>query len=295
MPTGIDVTSPGDSEHLATRFASHRNHLRAVAYRMLGDLDASEDAVQETWIRLNRVNATTIENLGGWLTTVLSRICLDMLRVRSARRETPLDIHLPDPIVAADPEAQALHDEAVGLALLVVLEQLGPAERVVFVLHDLFALPFDEIAGIVDRSSAAARQLAMHARRRVREAPVPDADVARQHEVVRAFLAAARGGDFDALIGLLDPDVVLRVDDGRGGSLVRGARTVAGKAQLFGQPSAPSTRPVLVNGAAGLVSARGGEPLAVMACTVREGRIVEINLLADPVRLRQFVSPDLMS
>src|SRR5919198_1193351 len=228
-----------DDEFLAGRFEEHRAHLRKVAYRMLGSVSEADDAVQEAWLRLSRSDTSDVENLGGWLTTVVGRVCLDMLRRRTSRREDPLEAHLPDPIVShadgIDPEHEALLADAVGLALLVVLESLGPAERLAFVLHDMFAVPFEEIAPIVGRSPAAARQLASRARRRVRgAAAVPEAHLTRQREVVDAFLAAARGGDFDALLAVLDPDVVLRADRGAvppGASrVVRGARAVATQA-----------------------------------------------------------------
>jgi RNA polymerase sigma-70 factor (ECF subfamily) len=288
---------------LADRFEEHRPHLRSVAYRMLGSLSESEDAVQEAWQRLSRSDAAGIDNLGGWLTTVVSRVCLDTLRSRAARREDPWDVHVPDPVVtgadAADPEQQALLADSVGLALLVVLETLAPAERLAFVLHDMFAVPYDEIAPIVDRSPAAARQLASRARRRVQGgAPVPDGDPVRQREIVDAFLAAARGGDFEGLLALLDPDVVLRVDLGTpsGGGFplpagasraVHGAAAVAGQALTFSRLS-PYARPAMVNGAPGVVTAPEGRPVAVMGFTVSGGRIVRLDLLADPERLARL-------
>jgi RNA polymerase sigma factor (sigma-70 family) len=283
------------TEHdwLANRFEANRTHLRAVAYRMLGSVTEADDAVQEAWLRLSRADASRVENLGGWLTTVVARVSLDMLRSRNARREQPLETRVPEPIVSndsgADPEHAALLADSVGLALLVVLETLSPAERLAFVLHDMFGVPFDEIAPIVDREPAAARQLASRARRRVRgAAPVPDADLARQRTVVDAFLAAARDGDFDALVAVLDPDVVLRVDRGPGASReVRGARAVAGQALTFAQLAA-SAKPALVNGAAGFVRSRRGRPVSVAGFTVTDGKIAEINLLADPARLRQL-------
>ena len=286
------------NEHdwMAERFGANRTHLRAVAYRMLGSLSEADDAVQEAWLRLNRTDASRVENLGGWLTTVVARVSLDMLRSRNARREQPLETHLPEPIVSnnagVDPEHEALIADSVGLALLVVLETLSPAERLAFVLHDMFGVPFDEIAPIVDRAPAAARQLASRARRRVRgAAPVPDADLARQRQVVDAFLAAARDGDFDALVAVLDPNVVLRVDRGavRPGASreVRGAAAVAGQALTFAQ-LAPLARPALVNGAAGFVVGQRGRPVSVAGFTVTHGKIAEIDLLADPARLRQL-------
>jgi RNA polymerase sigma-70 factor (ECF subfamily) len=283
-----------EREWLADRFESNRSHLRAVAYRMLGSTSEADDAVQEAWLRLSRAESGEVKNLRAWLTTVVARVCLDMLRSRKSRGEEPLGAHVPEPIVARedalDPEHQALLADSVGLALLVVLETLAPAERLAFVLHDMFAVPFDEIAPIVGRSPAAARQLASRARRRVRgAAPAPDVDVARQREVVDAFLAAARGGDFDALVAVLDPDVVFRIDRGvlRPGDSreVRGAPAVAEEV-LSGARFARFARPALVNGAAGVVVAPAGRPRAVAGFTVAGGRIVEIDLLADPARLR---------
>ena len=286
-----------EREWLADRFEAQRGRLRAVAYRMLGSLSEADDAVQEAWLRLGRSDIQAIEaNLGGWLTTVVARICLDLLRTRRSRREEPLDAHLPDPVVSrpdgTDPEQQALLADSVGLALLVVLDTLAPAERLAFVLHDMFAVPFDEIAPIVDRSPTAARQLASRARRRVQgSAAVPDSDPPRQRELVNAFLAAARDGDFAALIAVLDPDVVLRADVGfvPAGMTTqfRGAQDVARRALSFaGQ--ADLAQPALVNGAAGLVVAAGDRPLAVMAFTVSHDKIVEIDILADPARLRDL-------
>ncbi|WIX84240.1 sigma-70 family RNA polymerase sigma factor [Amycolatopsis carbonis] len=274
---------------LVEQFEAHRDRLRGVAYRMLGSVTEAEDAVQEAWLRLSRADPGGVANLGGWLTTVVSRVCLDALRSRKSRREEPLETHVPDTIVAAadpDPAEQAVLADSVGLALLVVLETLSPAERLAFVLHDLFGVPFAEIAPIVGRTPATAAQLASRARRRVRRAAQPDADVAAQREVIDAFLAASRSGDFDALLAVLDPDVVLRADAGvAGGSrLVRGATAVANQAVLFEQIGAES-RPVLVNGAAGLVALVDGKPMSVFCPTVRAGRIVEINILADPERL----------
>jgi RNA polymerase sigma factor (sigma-70 family) len=283
-------------EWLAERFEENRVRLRAVAYRMLGSLGEADDAVQEAWLRLSRSNTSEVENLGGWLTTVVSRVCLNVLRSRRTRREVPLGVHVPEPIVglgdSVDPEHEALLADSVGLALLVVLDTLTPAERLAFVLHDMFAVPFDEISSIVGRSPVASRQLASRARRRVRgTAPVPDADLARQREVVGAFLAAARDGDFDALLAVLDPEVVLRADSGAVGAgasgVVRGARAVAGQALAFSR-MAPFSRPALVNGAAGVVTAPGGKPTAVMGVTVARGKIVEIDILADPERLRRL-------
>src|SRR4051812_26819863 len=279
-------------DDLADAFEANRTHLRAVAYRMLGSVNDADDAVQEAWLRLHRSDAAAIENLGGWLTTVVARVSLDMLRARTSRREQPLAPHLPEPIVTReddlDPEHEALLADSVGLALLVVLEKLSPAERLAFVLHDMFGVSFQEIAPIVGRSPTAARQLASRARRRVRgTVPAPDADRARQREIVDAFLAAARGGDFDALLAVLDPEVVLRIDRGAlGGSReVRGASAVFEQARVFAR-GARFARPVRVNGSAGFVVAPPTGPLAVAGFTIADGRIIEIDVLADPVRLR---------
>jgi RNA polymerase sigma-70 factor (ECF subfamily) len=278
-------------DDLAVAFEAHRPHLRAVAYRMLGSVSEAEDAVQEAWLRLSRSDADAVQNLGGWLTTVVSRICLDALR---ARREEPYGDRMPDPVVTelagdADPEREALLADSVGLALLVVLEALGPAERLAFVLHDMFGLPFEEIAPIVDRSPAAARQLASRARRRVRGAVVePDDDVTVQREVVEAFLAAARGGDLEALIACLDPDVVLRAENAVGAQTVRGAEAVASRAMGFAA-LASHARPVRVNGGPGFAVAVGGRPRAVAGFTIAGGRIVEIDVLADPERLARLL------
>ena len=286
-----------DQDWLAERFEEHRTRLRAVAYRMLGSVNEADDAVQEAWLRLSRSDADEIENLGGWLTTVVGRVCLNMLRSRRTRGELPLDeVHVPDPIVSRadglDPEQEALLADSVGLALLVVLESLDPAERLAFVLHDMFAVPFDEIAPMVGRSPGAARQLASRARRRVqREAPEPDVDLAAQREVVDAFFAAAHEGDFEALVSVLDPDIVLRSDGGalRPGAtaIVRGAEEVASRAMTYVRLS-PYVRPALVNGAAGVVVVPEGRPFSVMAFTVRNGKIVAIDALADPERLARL-------
>ena len=288
-----------ENEWLADRFEEHRAHLRAVAYRMLGSLTEADDAVQDTWLRLSRAGASEVHNLGGWLTTVVARVCLNMLRSRHTRREESLGVHLPDPVVSPEgtlqPEEEALLADSVGLALLVVLDTLSPAERLAFVLHDMFELPFEEIAPMVGRSPAAARQLASRARRRVRgaEVPAPDPDLARQRDVVEAFFSAARGGDFDALVALLDPDVVLRTDLGAGrpgaSVVVRGAAAVAGQARRSAVPGA-QVRPALVNGAAGAVVTVGGRPFAVMGFTVSGGRIVEIDAIADPERVRRITA-----
>lgn len=279
-----------DADWLAHRFETHREHLRAVAYRMLGSVSEADDAVQESWLRLSRSDTADVENLAGWLTTVVGRVCLDMLRSRKARREE----FVPDPIITREddgPEESALLADSVGLALLVVLDTLTPGERLAFVLRDMFAMPFEEIAPIVGRSEAATRQLASRARRRVQGAPVvPDPDVARQRAVVDAFLAAARGGDFEALVSVLDPDVVLRADRGadRGGSIeVTGAAAVADQALTFSRLGAGggTVRRAMVNGAAGVVATREGRPFSVLGFTVAGGRIVAIDILADPARL----------
>lgn len=283
-----------ENDVLAARFEQHRGRLRAVAYRMLGSLAEADDAVQESWLRLSRSDAEGIDNLAGWLTTVTARVCLDMLRSRKSRREEPLEIFVPDPVLSADgsgpgPEDQALLADSVGLALLVVLQTLTPAERLAFVLHDMFGVPFDEIATIVDRSPDAAKQLASRARRRVRGAPqVPEVDAARQREVVAAFLAAARNGDFDGLVAILDPDVVLRADSGAMGpgrsGVLHGATTIASQALNFAR-FAGHARQVLVNGLPGAVVIEDGYAVSVAGFTVVDGRIVEIDILADPERL----------
>jgi RNA polymerase sigma factor (sigma-70 family) len=285
-----------EHDWLTERFEEHRTHLRAVAYRMLGSLSEADDAVQEAWLRLSRTDTSDVHNLGGWLTTVVARVSLDMLRARTSRREEPLGVYVPEPVVSPedglDPEQQALLAEGVGLALLVVLETLGPAERLAFVLHDMFGMPFEEIAAIVGRSPTAARQLASRARRRVQgSAPVPDPDLGRQRAVVDAFFAAARAGDFEALVAVLDPDVVVRADfgamPGSPSRELRGARAVAEQALSFARMS-PFVRRALVNGAAGVVIAPQGRPFSVMGFTVRDGMIVEIDILADPERLRRL-------
>ncbi len=285
-----------EHDFLAEQFEEHRTRLRAVAYRMLGSLTEADDAVQETWLRLNRTDADEVENLGGWLTTVVARVSLNMLRSRRSRREEPLDMRMPEPIVdradGTNPEHEALLADSVGLALLVVLETLNPAERLAFVLHDMFAVPFDEIAPIVDRSPEAARQLASRARRRVQgEKAIPDADLDTQREVVDAFLAAAREGDFEGLLEVLDPDVVLRADSGAvaigSGRVVRGAAKVARQASAFSRLDI-DVRPALVNGAVGTVTLRDGRPFAIAGFTIRDRRIVEMDVLADPERLSQL-------
>lgn len=288
-----------EQDWLAERFEERRARLRAVAFRMLGSLSEADDAVQEAWLRLSRSDARLIENLDGWLTTVVARVCLNMLRARAARREEPLDPHVPEPVVTSedgvDPEFEAILADSVGLALLVVLNTLAPAERLVFVLHDMFSVPFDEIAPILGRSPAAARQLASRARRRIRATPVPDADLARQREVVDAYFAATRDGDFEALMAVLDPDVVRRADFGAAPALtsppeVRGAEAVAKKAVTFLRRQGPAVviRPALVNGAVGGVVFREGRPLSVMGFTVSDGKIVAIDIFADPGRLREL-------
>lgn len=276
-------------EWLAERFEAERPHVRAVAYRMLGRLEEADDAVQECWLRLSRSDASEIENLGGWLTTVVARVCLDMLRSRQSRREEPLAMHVPDPIVSLlgeiDPEQEALLADSVGLALLVVLEMLTPAERIAFVLHDVFAVPFEEIAGIVGRTPTAARQLASRARRRVQGVgAAPDADLTSQREVVEAFLAAARGGDFDALLAVLDPDVVVRAVPAGAEREVHGAPAVA--RQFLGR--AHGARPALVNGAVGAIAIAGGRLFVVLGFTIRGGKIVEIDVLTDRERLSKL-------
>ena len=277
---------PSGSRTIATR-------LRGVAYRMLGSSSAADDAVQETWLRLSRVDAGEIENLGGWLTTVTGRICLNVLRSRRSRPEELAGAHVPDPVVIrddpSDPEREAVLADSVGLALLIVLDALTPPERVAFVLHDMFGVSFEEIAPVVGRSVPATRQLASRARRRVQvPAVTPDADLLRQREVVDAFFVAARGGDLDALVAVLDPDVLLRSDGGRvrvaATAFVEGASAVASRAITFAMPSA-ALRPVLVNGAAGVVVVTDQGPLSVMAFTVSRGRITEIDILSDPERL----------
>src|SRR5436309_3102468 len=279
-------------EWLAEQFEQHRAHLRAVAYRMLGSASEAEDAVQESWIRLGRTDVGGVENLRAWLTTVVGRVCLDMLRTRTSRREDPLDTHVPDPVITradGDPESDAVLADSVGLALLVVLETLEPAERLAFVLHDVFGMTFDEIAPIVDRSPVAARQLASRARRRVQsKAPNPEHDLHQQRRVVDAFLAAARDGDFEGLVAVLDPEIVLRADGGAlaGASrIVRGAQAVAAQASMFSRLGL-SNQFVLVNGNIGLVSRRSdGRLFAVLGFTIAGGKVVEIDILADPERL----------
>jgi RNA polymerase sigma factor (sigma-70 family) len=286
-----------EHDQLARQFEQHRGHLRAVAYRMLGSLAEAEDAVQEAWLRLSRSDVSDVGNLGGWLTTVVSRVCLDTLRSRKSRREE----FVPDPIVTREdswpgPEEQAVQADAIGLALLVVLETLAPAERLAFVLHDMFGVSFDEIAMIVDKSPAATRQLASRARRRVQGRPMSDGDPGRQREIVDAFLAASRGGDFEALLALLDPDVVLRADAGAAtaefagpavSKLVRGARAVVEQALMFSRMS-PYTELSWVNGMPGAVTVVNGRLMGVMDLKVVNGKITEINILADLDRLAEL-------
>jgi RNA polymerase sigma factor (sigma-70 family) len=310
-----DWPAPGFEERgfAAHGFEEHRAHLRAVAYRMLGSLNEADDAVQEAWLRLSRADTGDVRDLRAWLTTVVSRVCLDLLRSRAARREDPLDVHVPDPIVTRaddDPAEQALLADSVGIALLVVLDTLPPAERLAFVLHDVFAVPFEQIGPILDRSPGAAKQLASRARRRLRTAPghaaaaaaedspadaaeadAGPADPARQWAVVNAFLAASREGDFEQLLTILDPDIVLRADAGAGplgpSTLLRGAEAVIAQAQRFASLGR-FARPVLVNGAPGFLVARDGQPLAVLAVAVQGGKITELDILADPARLARL-------
>lgn len=281
-------------EDLAHQFEDHRERLRGVAYRMLGSTAEADDAVQETWLRLSRSDTSDVRNLGAWLTTVVGRICLDLLRSRTARREDPLDVRLPDPVVTrldADPESAAEQADEVTLALLVVLDALGPRERTAFVLHDLFGVPFDQVGQIVGASAATATQLASRARRRVRSVPPPVADRATQRRVLDAFSDAARRGDFEALLELLDPDATLRADGGPAGPsvLVRGAAEIASRASSFRRAGLDQTH-VLVNGVVGLLASRDGRPVSLFTPVVRDGRIVEIDILADPERLARLVS-----
>jgi RNA polymerase sigma factor (sigma-70 family) len=282
-----------DQDWLTENFELQRPRLRAVAYRMLGSISEAEDAIQEAWLRAHRADTETVDNLGAWLITVVARVCLNALRSRVQRREVTLDFVMPDPILDRDsggnPEHQALIADSVGIALLVVLETLTPAERLAFVLHDLFAVSFDEIGAMVDRSPAAARQLASRARRRVRgQAPTPDPDIARQREVVDAFFAAARNGSFEALIALLHPDVAFRaVGLGRVPFVLTGAETVASNAKMFG-PSSPPFQPVLVNGGAGVLLVENGQLKSITGFTIVADRITAIDVLADPERLNRY-------
>jgi RNA polymerase sigma-70 factor (ECF subfamily) len=279
-------------EGLAAQFEAHRPHLRAVAYRMLGSTSDADDAVQESWIRLGRTNASEILNLRAWLTSVVARVCLDLLRARTSRREEPLDVHVPDPIITradSDPESEVIRTDSVGLALLIVLETLEPAERIAFVLHDVFGLTFDEIAPIVDRSTVAARQLASRARRRVQSsAPLSERDLQEQRRVVDAFMAAARDGNVEGLVAVLNPDIVLRADGGalaNASRLVRGSQAVAAQATMFSR-SGLSNQLVVINGQLGFVSRRpDGRLFSVLGFTIANGTIVEIDILADPERL----------
>ncbi|MFI2075085.1 MULTISPECIES: sigma-70 family RNA polymerase sigma factor [Streptomyces] len=288
-----------EEDFLAQRFEEHRPHLRAVAYRMLGSLSEAEDAVQEAWFRLSRSDTDAVENLGGWLTTVVGRVCLDMLRSRSTRGEEPLHdqdgwVRLPDPLISGpdriDPEQEILLADSVGIALMVVLQTLAPAERLSFVLHDMFAVPFDDIATVLGRTPASTRQLASRARRRVQgAAPAPDADLTRRRRVVDAFLAAARGGDFDALVAVLDPDVVARSDGGTllPSALRRGAAEVASQAITFAR-FAEAGRPALINGTPGVVAFAEGRPMSVMAFTIQGDRVIALDILTDPERLARL-------
>ncbi|GAA1574967.1 MULTISPECIES: RNA polymerase sigma factor SigJ [Kribbella] len=289
-----------EHEQLALRFEENRGHLRAVAYRMLGSLAEAEDAVQEAWLRLSRTDVSDVGNLGGWLTTVVSRVCLDMLRSRKSRREDALDTYVPDPVVSElGPEDEAVQADSIGLALLVVLETLSPAERLAFVLHDLFGVGFDDIATIVDKSPAATRQLASRARRRVQGAPASDGDIGRQRAIVEAFMAASRGGDFEALLALLDPEVLLRADAGAASAqyagpavskLVRGAKAVVEQALMFSRMG-PYLQVALVNGTPGLITVVNGRLMSVMAVTVTDGLITELDILADVERLEVVPLP----
>ena len=290
-----------ENERLAERFEEHRTHLRAVAYRLLGSLAEADDAVQEAWLGVSRAGARDVDNLAAWLTTIVARVALNMLRSRNVRREQSYGVHLPDPVVSPDgelqPEQEAMLADSVGLALLVVLDSLGPAERLAFVLHDVFQLPFEEIAPMVGRTPAAARQLASRARRRIlsSEIPSPDPDRSRQRAVVDAFFSAARGGDFDGLLALLDPEIVLRADFGAKhpdrSVVIRDASEVARSAIMGGALAGAHVVPVLVNGAAGAVIVVGGRPFAVMGFIVAEGRILEIDAIADPHRVRRIAAP----
>lgn len=283
-----------DTELLTAQFQENRGHLRAVAYRLLGSLTETDDAIQEAWLRASRADTSEVENLRAWLTTIVARVCLNMLRSRDQRREEPLDGHVPDPIVdrldSIDPEHEAMLADSIGIALLVVLETLNPAERLAFVLHDLFAVPFDDIAPILGRNPAAARQLASRARRRVQgAAPTPDPDPTRQRAVVEAFLTAARGGDLQALVALLDPEIVLRADGGVGrpAIVLRGADAVAGGAVTFTRVAEQGGL-VMVNGSIGAVAMMDGKPISIAAFTVVDGRIAEMDIITDPERIARL-------
>jgi RNA polymerase sigma-70 factor, ECF subfamily len=289
------LTVTGEREWLTERFQQHRSHLRGVAYRMLGSVCEADDALQEAWLRIRDQDPRCVENMQAWLTTVVGRVCLNMLRARRTRREELSDVHVPDPVVSfddrVDPEQEALVAESVGLAMLVVLDALSPPERLAFVLHDVFGVPFADIAAVLHRSEAAAQQLASRARRRMRSSPKPDPDLARQREVVDAFFAASRDGDFDALVAVLDPDVGLRIDGGvlreEASLVLRGAQAVAAYSSTYSKLY-PFVRPALVNGAAGAVVAPAGRVFSVMAFTVTDGKITQIDALADPERLGQL-------
>ncbi len=292
-----------DEDVLAEQFEQHRTRLRGVAYRMLGSTAEADDALQDAWLRVSRADTSTVDSMAGWLTTVVARVCLDHLRRRRSRREDPIDVHIPDPIVTRDdgdtPEDEALLADSVGLALLVVLETLQPAERVAFVLHDMFAVPFDEIADLLDRSPAAVRQLASRARRRVQgEVPTPERDLGRQRKVVDAFFAASRKGDFDGLVAVLDPDVVLRVDGGESRRkltmVLRGAETVAAQART-GKTFAPYVRRVLVNGSPGALVVMKGRVITLMSFTVADGRVAEMDIIVEPDRLAALDLADVLS
>jgi RNA polymerase sigma factor (sigma-70 family) len=283
-----------ERQWLTDRFQQHRSHLRAVAYRMLGSVSEADDALQEAWLRIHDQDPASVENMQAWLTTIVGRVCLNMLRSRRARPKQLLDFHVPDPVVnlrdGVDPEQEALLADSVGLALLVVLDALSPAERLAFVLHDVFAVPFADIATALDRSEAAAQQLASRARRRVQGAPAPDPDLMRQREVVDAFFAASRDGDFGALVAVLAPEVELRIDAGLGNKaslVLRGVEAVAGHTATYAKLY-PSVRPAIVNGAAGAVVAPGGRLFSVMAFTVTNRSITQIDALVDPERLAQL-------
>jgi RNA polymerase sigma factor (sigma-70 family) len=289
------VVTMEEREWLAERFHERRPQLLGVAYRMLGSVSEADDALQEAWLRICGQDPRSVENIQAWLTTVVGRVCLNMLRARRARREQPSDCHVPDPVVSlvdgSDPEQEALVADSVGIALLVVLDALSPPQRLAFVLHDVFGVPFADVAAVLDRSEAAAQQLASRARRRVHGAPQPDPDLARQREVVSAFFAASRDGDFDALVAVLDPGVKLRVDGGvlrqEASLTLRGSQAVATYSSTYSELY-PSVRPALINGAAGAVVAPAGRVFAVMAFTITNGRIAQIDALVDPERLGQL-------
>ena len=281
-----------ERDYLAERFQEHRIHLRAVAYRMLGSLSDVDDAVQEAWLRLSRADTEAIDNLGGWLTTVVARVCLDMLRSRQSRREEPLTPDAPEPVATgttgSSPEQEALLADSVGLALLVVLDRLTPAERLAFVLHDMFAVPFEEIAPIIGRSTEAARQLASRARRRVRGGGAPDPDLVRQRKVVEAFMAALRAGDFEGLLAVLDPDLVVRADMAAGAPTeIRGAAAWAKGAVAYGH-LAQLAQPALVDGAIGVVVSPHGRVVRALRFTITNGKITELEVIGNPARLGEL-------